>query len=337
MTRLASVNRGLALWNNKHIYRPDEWTAEEEAGLADLDVPAVAQVRELLCAATQREHCRFWDSRTRTFSTFILASFVTLSQAVLVPGALRAAKHADAEGTWMQLETEFKLAVHLRESPLIVTLMDSRVTSRQAFESLPLALARVPIDPQHAERLMASLRRLQPETDVLRALDGERVLFAEPAWDSMVEGRFPSGICMDTDLANSLKIKALRPWRLLDEAKYFELLEAARARLAANPWLETPAQSVSDVFPITQEMCSGFSKLSGAWVLEEHHARDLAQIALRLALARAESGSYPNTLDALGDVPREPLTNQPYSYARVGAGYTLGIAAQPDSNWSIPR
>jgi len=77
-------------------------------------------------------------------------------------------------------------------------------------------------------------------------------------------------------------------------------------------------------------MNSGFPQLSGARVLEERHARDLAEIALRLALARAESGSYPATLAALGDLPREPLTNTPYAYARAGEGYTL-------ASWAVPR
>jgi hypothetical protein len=291
-----------------------------------LDSPEFAHIEELMHAAAEKPHCRLFQREQRSFEPNIFHGLGVLSSSFLLP----AVRHGDEQDAWRRLDSLLALSAHLREDPLILSLLLSRALASRSLDELRASIAQIPLAAEEARRLLASVQRLHPESDVVRALDGERVLFAEPAWDSIVEGKFPSGLWMRADLADSLRLKVLRPWRLLDEAKYFELLEATRARLAANPWEELPTPELPDVFPITRIMNSGFPQLSGARVLEERHARDLAEIALRLALARAESGSYPATLDALGELPREPLTNTPYAYARAGEGYTL-------ASWTVRR
>ena len=292
----------------------------------ETESPEIAPIEELLHAAAGKRHCRLWDPASRSWAHQELWGLVGLANRHLLP----AAEHGESEVAWTHLECALALGVHLREDPLILALIASRGMTARSLALLSKLLATYPLSADHARLLLASVQRVHPEADVLRAMDGERVLFAEPAWDAIVAGRFPSGIWMRADLVDSLKLKLLRPWRLLDEGKYLETFDAARARLAADPVQVLSEPAIPDVFPITQIMSSGFPKLSGAWILEERRARDLTEIALRLAIVRAEHGAYPDSLAELGDTPREPLTNEPYSYARAGEGYTL-------SNWSIPR
>lgn len=288
--------------------------------------PEFARIQELMRAAAQKPHCRLWKQEQRTFAPESLSALATLSQNLLLP----ALRHADAQEAWQGLDSLLALSVHLREDPLIVSLLISSALARHSFDELRPLLVQFPLGAEEARRLLASVQRLHTESDILRALDGERVLVAEPAWDSITRGHMPGGPGVPEGLLLSTKLRLLRPWRALDEAKYLELQAEYRSSLVANPWEARPAADIPAIFPFTKLMAIGPEKIFGTWVLEERHARDLAEIALRLAIARAESGSYPSTLDALGDTPREPLTNEPYSYARAGPGYTL-------SNWSIPR
>jgi hypothetical protein len=48
-----------------------------------------------------------------------------------------------------------------------------------------------------------------------------------------------------------------------------------------------------------------------------------AKLALALKRYRAEHGAYPGSLDALGIVPKDPLTGQAFSYRLEGAGFVL--------------
>jgi hypothetical protein len=306
-------------------FRPEDHPLAPDPHPAYLDAPEFLRIVQQMQAAAQKPHCRLWRLAERELEPGTFPALAILSQSYLLPAALHAAENGDEQGAWAQFESVLVLGPHLREDPLILSLLLSSAVARNSLGVLPRILERAPLAADQARRLLAIVRRLHPEQDVLRAFDGERVLFAEPAWDSIVEGRLPTGIWMCTDLADSLKLKFLRPWRLLDEAKYFELQEAARAGMVASPWQAQPEPEIPDLFPIAQILGGGFRKLTGAWVLEERHARDLAEITLRLALAHEESGSYPPALDALGELPCEPLTGRPYSYTRAGAGYSLAL------------
>ncbi|MBK7642284.1 MAG: hypothetical protein IPJ19_04430 [Planctomycetes bacterium] len=282
-----------------------------------------AQVRERMHAAAQLSACRLWRADMRDLDAQTIAGLAALTQDCLLPAADRAQAAGDADGAWTAIESVLALAAHLREDPLVASLVLSRVIAAQGFEKLRAFLGVLPLDAAHARQLLASVQRLHPEFDVLRALDGERVLVAEPAWESLVGER-----------------ALLAPWRRLDEKQYLELAELAREQLASKPWEPLAVPEVPEIYPVTRVMSAGFAKLGGAWVLEERHARDLAEIALRLAIARAESGRYPDELAELGAHPIEPVSRRGYSYTRDGAGCTLALPEGPHSagtTWSLPR
>lgn len=325
------VNRALWMWRGGRIFRLEEWTIEDESALAWLDDPDVTGVRVLLQTAGQKQNCRLWNPRYRGVEPVLQFWLLELGRSVLMPDALRAARRADTARAWDALGSALALAVHAREDPSSETLFLSRTWAQPALRAVPSLLVHIPIDATRARRLLALLDRIQPDRDALRALDGDRVLCAEPIWDDLVAGRFPTGVSLPSDLADSLRYRILRTWRLLDECRYFEIQDELRERLASDPWRAPPQPEVSDMYPFTRELLPDHIwRFCGPWMLEERRARDLAEIALRLAIARAEHGAYPDSLAELGDTPREPLTGVAYTYAREADGCTLG-------DWRLAR
>jgi hypothetical protein len=84
---------------------------------------------------------------------------------------------------------------------------------------------------------------------------------------------------------------------------------------------------------------------------DEHRAvLMMASTAVALRRCRLERGSYPEHLDELAPVflpraPVDPFTGRDPDYARSGAGFTLRVAAPPETQdatrellrWDLPR
>jgi hypothetical protein len=305
--------------------RPECWTEEQLARFALCDAPEVQGWLDEVEAGLMRPHCRLFEVCESGGGFRSVPSWTIQFPRFLERECYREFLRGNRSRACEHLESAFALAAHAREVPTVGACEESDECVLYAVSALRFFAEQGALDATLAARLQHWLASIQPAADWLRAIDGERVLYGQYAWAGLREGVARNGITHPTDPLGLLYSKLLRPWRLFEELKYNALLDEKRALVAQNPWVKAPRPEISPLFQITCAL-NTFTELDGEQRLRVRHARDLAEIALRLSIA----GSYPITLDALGDTPREPFTNELYSYARAGEGYTL-------SNWSIPR
>jgi hypothetical protein len=303
---------------------PERWSEQQAAlySFCDAAEPRaiLSRVRELLL----RPHCRIYEvCESGGGMHSVHPGFMQYGQ-MLERECCRALLRGERAEAADHVESAFAYSAHLREVPLVCACEESDDALLGAAKLLRIHEERGLLDAQLAGRLLPWLGRIQPLEDWLRAVDGERMLFGQYAWAGLREGRAPDGVSHPTDPLGLLYSKLLRPWRLLQQLKYEKLLDEKRSSIESSPWEKHPRPEVPALYPITATLTT-HAELDGARRLSVRHARDLAEITLRLAIVHAESGLYPDALDELGELPREPRTNAPYVYARAGGGYALGL------------
>ena len=306
--------------------RPECWSEEQLARFALCDAPEVQGSLDEIHAALMRRRCRLFEVFETGGGMHPIPGWTLAFPQLLERECYREFLHGNRARAVEHLESAFALAAHAREVPTVEACEQSDYCLLGAVDALHFLAEQGSLDATLAVRIQPWLANIHPEADWLRAIDGERALFGAYAWAGLREGRVPNGVGYPADRFGLLYSKLLRPWRAFEELKYDHVLDEKRALVEQHPWATLKRPEILPIFPIARELTTD-TELYGKPRLHVRHARDLAEIALRLAIERGESGSYPN---ALGDTPREPLTNELYSYARAGEGYTL-------SNWSIPR
>ena len=300
---------------------PAEWTEEQERALDVLDAPEFQDAVAALRVAARKQHYGLVDPLSPSGPDYTPGGL--LENGDLLPlECMRKLRRGDRAGAWDLLESLLALSTHLRETPVLFALSVSDDYAQRALSVLQNLVESDQIEPARIEALLKWIGRIQPDHDLIRALDVERILFAGPAWDALRAGATPMNVWTPTDPTGILYSKVLLPWRLLDEGKYWELQGQRRAWLCAHPWDPEPSPKVSAVFPITRCM-QGQSRIETP--TNARRGRDLAEIALRVVQFRSTTGSYPPTLDALGTIPNEPRNQRSYSFSRVGAGFALGL------------
>jgi hypothetical protein len=228
----------------------------------------------------------------------------------------------------------FAFAGRLREMPTFEFCAESDQCLLRALPLLRTLGESGALDAECAERIRPWLARVHPDADWIRALDGERVLVGGTIWARMREGLEPYRVSIPEDRSGLLFTKLARPWRLAEEAAYFDLLDRKRALIVEHPWENAAAPRIPAHLTMNRSLAQTLftrepdgtpTSLAGETRLRLRRARDLADIALQLVQRRAEPGSCPASLVSLGELPRDPVLDQPYSLARTATGFTLGL------------
>lgn len=309
--------------------RPECWSADELARFDFCDAPEVQGSLDEIEAALARPHCRLFEVCDSGGSWRYVPNCAVWFPRFLERECWRELLRGNRERAAEHVESAFALAAHAREVPTVGACRESDYCALRAIGTLHFLAERGELDAALALRIQPWLANIQPEADWLRAIDGERVLYGQYAWAGLREGTAPNGITHPTDPLGLLYSKLLRPWRLFEETRYEALLDEKRSLVEQSPWVKLPRPEISPLFQITRTLTT-FTELDGERRLRVRHARDLAELALRLMIAREASGEYPAALDGLGERPREPLTDADYAYARGADGCTLG-------DWRLPR
>lgn len=233
----------------------------------------------------------------------------------------------------------FAYACRLREVPTVEFCSDSDACLLRAMQLLRIMAREGALDSATATRIRPWLARVDPHSDWIRAIDGERVLVGEPMWDRMRAGLIPYGVFTPRDSLGLLYTRLARPWRLMEEAKYFDLLDEKRELIVDSPWQKHAAPPIPGHMLMNRAIAKSFVtrsppvtpiSLDGETRLRVRRARDLAEIALRVVMLQAESGVCPDSLASLSDLPCEPPLCQPYSFTRTESGFTLGLSNPAD-------
>ena len=339
------------------LKRGDRMTAED-LELFRRAVQHYAPVLEVLDAASSIEGARF--EFDRDLPTASQLPYLNSSEHFgdLLSGR---AHIAYAEGrpadAWRDVRLMFRLAAwNAEEMPTLVNqLIAYTVLDSAVLEAHALLRGGAELGGETATEMAAALaeaRRLDWRSVYDQALEMERAemvtwLSGNQHGPDLIREWFP---------VRTWPLIPLRPWRTFDLAHYAEamvdFMEACRAPAFERPavagrysQLETHLESVETHYPVPAWAVLS-RRLMNAGLVSSCDRRDEAlasldmmDIALRLEERRQATGSYPESLESLGDVPMDPFSGQPFGYRLTEDGamlYSVSINRDDDGGEPHP-
>ncbi|TAJ21346.1 MAG: hypothetical protein EPO68_04895 [Planctomycetota bacterium] len=178
------------------------------------------------------------------------------------------------------------------------------------------------LEPEQRAELQALLERAQPEHEVVRALDAERVLHGDRVWALLRGPDCDRWLDDDTTALNGGALG--RPFAARAEAIALSTWLVMREQAERDPFTR-PADPDTRGWPeISVRMTAALGSYFGNCV-DERRALDLAGLAL--------AGSAPDAADA----PRDPVSGAPYATIDADGRRSLRADSQgnPDSRWPL--
>lgn len=325
--------------------------ADVKAGLA---VREVVEVLDLLHEASTRRACDF-KLRYEEGPALRLPHVSPIRSAIriLCLKAWVEASGGDGRRALGTLRDAFAISGMMLDDGVIISLLVSTSGDRTILDALPQILVAAPagsIAPADLEAVSGDLarRRLALRPAFVRAMDGERIVFGQWAFDAAL-----GGSRQGADLAAILNggapggtlalifAQPLHPLFKSDCALYLSLMSEMRGQ-AGQPFDPSAADRLSarvNSLPrwaiLSRLVTPAFGAIFTA-VTETECALDVAGVGLALEQHRLAKGAYPASLEDLslpGGVPKDPFTGRPPVYRPSAAGvlvYGFGKNARDD-------
>jgi hypothetical protein len=231
------------------------------------------------------------------------------------------------------LDTSFRLCRHLASEPALVSQLARIGMESVAVLTLNDVLDRMPPSAAPEGQLETMLHGLgesvgQAQSDFVRALDGERILFGKWAFEAALSGGLPPAARQALDITGFSRLYLAYPGKPLlktDYRHYLLTMEDYRRRahqLEQSPHAEPHPSFGALAERITPALERCFEHMTARQTL-------VKQACLGLALTRhhREHGRYPAALEALPLEDRElkvdPFNGKTFVYRRNRAGLVL--------------
>jgi len=258
---------------------------------------------------------------------------------LLAMDTLVAARRGDMDRALVNLEAGLGLArATARDQILISSLVDIAITGI-AHHAIRDGIAPGSLDGAQTRELVNALARSYPNEAYTAALATEAAM-GRSIFDGIRTGEMPPGIESqgqgDELISTVYGSVLMRPLLNLDEGAQADAL-ARLIEASTLPYYEAR----EDIRQLEEELAGGLPFLKPITRITtpaigqtlEAQARgqatvDLMRLGLLLELEYAETGRYPDSLDAVADgmggsVPLDPYTGEPYRYIPQGDAFQL--------------
>ncbi len=297
----------------------------------------IDQALSIVEQGTQRPSCRFQNDYTAGISMSLdhLAKQRALAR-ILGAKALLQAKDGQAGEAWDTVLTQARFADALRAEPVLVSQLVRSAQIELACTTIQRLCESAPPGEQSSRILQDLLGQYDDLTPLIRAVDGERLIFGEQTFglpknemrkvlgDIQDEGYIPGILSRLMYLGISFK-----PLFLADHAAYLRAMRNYAERFA-QPYdpneIETMNKKFSEI--LKHHILTGIL-LPNMGRVKEVFLRRIAQVrvtraGLALLQYRDAHGGFPETLGALdpGSV-RDPFSQASLLYRRQGTGFDL--------------
>jgi len=304
-----------------------------------MDSPEVAQAIEKVRQAVMLPACRFDNDWNRGMA-MVMPHLIPMRNLVLLVDehSRRQAAAGDRAGAWESAWLALRAADALRGEPTLVSQLTRAHLAGFALERIAALAADGPPEAALAARLDRRLEEMSDREPLLRAMDGERLLFADPVFTGsfadlakLSDSEISSGRMLLGRLIYS------RPVRNVDRAAHLEaLLEFSRQ--LKLPYARVP-KDIFDRWELPRAALLTRVILPSLGSARHRYEHFIAQVCVtRTGLAlerhRAAHGEYPAALAALdpqllSPAPDDTFTGAPLIYRRTAEGFLL-YSAGPD-------
>ncbi|HOW96938.1 MAG TPA: hypothetical protein P5567_10100 [Kiritimatiellia bacterium] len=323
---------------------------EKQAALEQLlGLEDVARALEMIEQASARPKCNFnlqYDQGAALLFPHV-NGMLKISR-ILAARTKLEARRREGDRAWSAVETNLRMADALRDEPALISALVRIAIFQAALTSAREAADLAAPDDQTAARLMARLATADDPAPYVLAMDGERILMGEWAFNHVRTQKFFDCLGMEGEACNwKMQLYNLligyRPARQADQATYLRAMGEVAQR-AARPYWESPVEPDREwdrampwygaisrlILPAL-----GQSRIRAATLQAEVR---ITRAGLAMIRYKTAQGRYPATLDELvpaflDEIPRDPFTGEPLVYRPEGDGfvlYSLGQNQQDD-------
>ena len=246
---------------------------------------------------------------------------------------------------WHMAAVQVMLADALRAEPLLISQLVRMAGVRLACEAIQRLCETAPPGPEQRERLEASLGAFDDVTLLVRAVDGERLLFGEWLFNQSPERLHQS--LRDIGIRRSempgfvarlvTRWLTFKPRLLADQANYVRIMHANAERMEQPCPAQVPEEDYGR-FTLTEMLVPALSRIRVSYCTMVAETR-ITRVGLALLRYREDHGAFPSTLDALDmDELTDPFTQGLLHYRTEEDGFLVySVGEDLADNGGTPR
>jgi hypothetical protein len=312
----------------------------------------VTQALSLVEQGTRRKSCRFDHDYNAGFN-MLLPHLAGMRNIIFIIGA-KACLQAEAgrsDAAWDLSQSQLRFADALRNEPVVISQLVRSGSIGVSCRTIQKICEIAPPNPEQyktTESLLSDYEGVEP---LVLALDGERLLGGEWAFDELRNGSAGDLLSISTGEQSGLGgvllsfYSAFKPLLIADHAAYVRIM-SYHTRLAQQPY-SLDERNAED--KKARQMCSRLNVVTSMLVpalgrVKERYWETVAQMritraGLALLQEKKTQGAFPQTLEGL-ELKNldDPFSNKPLAYKPEGQGFILySVGSDHKDNGGSPK
>jgi len=311
----------------------------------------VTQALSVIEQGTGRRSCRFEHDYNAGFNMLLphLSNLRSITRLIGAKSCLLA-EAGQSEAAWQLTQTQLKLADALRNEPILISFLVRLASIRTSRETIQKICVTAPPNPEQYRNIESLLSDYEDRKPLVLALDGERLLGGEWAFNLLRNGPardLSASINQESDLGELLLrlYSAIKPLSLADQAAYMRIL-GDYTRFVQQPYSPKEANTMDKKINQMQGSLHIITSMLVPAIgrVYELYWESVAQIRItRAGLAvlqeKKAQGAFPEALDVLKlNNLDDPFSNEPLRYKPQGQGFVVySIGPDEKDNGGSPR
>jgi hypothetical protein len=330
----------------KESIEPDEFIELQQ--LIEQDV--VSQALSLVEQGTRRRSCRF-DYDYNSGANMLMPNLSHLKELarILSAKARLEAQASNPDSAWDMANTQLRFADSTKTEPILISQLVRVASIRLSCKTIRELCEIVPPNEQQYSSIQELLASYDDKTPMIRAIDGERILFGEWAFNMLKDGSIRElSASIDPSWGSGIGevllsiYSAFKPLSLADQAAYMRLMHKS-IKIIEDPYSHENANIIEKE---AEEHYYLFTRMliPAMFRIKEIHCEMTAELritqaGMALLQHKQSRDAFPDKLEALKlQNINDPFSEQPIRYKPQGQGFILySIGPDQKDNGGSPR
>jgi hypothetical protein len=335
----------------KESLEPDKFSELQQ--LIEQDV--VTQALSVVEQGAQRRSCRFEHDYKAGFNMLLpnLGGFRNIIRIIGTKSCLEA-EAGRPDAAWELAQVQLKFADSLRNEPILISFLVRLASIRTSCETIQRICKTASPNIEQYRNIESLLLDYEDRTPLVLALDGERLLCGEWAFNLLKNGSFgqlSASTGAESGLGEALLslYSAFKPLSLADHAAYVRIMgnytrlvqsgsSDGHSPNETSAMIRKVEQTRSRLYVITSILEPAIGRVN------ELYAELIAQLritraGLALLQERKAQGAFPETLEELKiENLDDPFSNEPLAYKPQEQGFIIySVGPDQKDNGGNPK
>jgi hypothetical protein len=331
----------------KESIEPDELIELKQ--LIEQDV--VTQALSVVEQGAKRRSCRFDHDYNAGFNMLMpnLGGFRNIIRILGAKSCLEA-ERGRPEASWNLVLTQLRLADSLRNEPILISFLVGLASIRSSCETIQRICETAPPNAEQYKIVESLLSNYEDRTSLVLALDGERLLCGEWAFNLLKNGSFgelSTSTGPESGFGEVLLslYSAFKPLSLADHAAYVRimgdytrLVQQPHSANEANTMIKKVEETRSRLYVITSILEPAIGRVNELYTELIAQMR-ITRAGLVLLQERKAQGVFPKTLEKLKiENLDDPFSKKLLHYKPQGQGFIIySVGPDEKDNGGSPK